>query len=147
MQMGRFSLRPALGIDYYRLSENGYSETGGGDAFNLTVLDRTSDETTANGTVTAGYDFGSLNPEDGWLRLELEGGRRQIIGGSLGDTVAYFKGGDRFTLTAEDRTNGWTGRARLYGGTETFRVGGEFGAEEQQNHVAISFRATVNFVL
>lgn len=147
MQMGRFSLRPALGIDYYRLSEKGYSETGGGDAFNLTVLDRTSDETTANGTVTAGYDFGSLNPENGWLRLELEGGRRQIIGGSLGDTVAYFKDGDRFTLTAEDRTNGWTGRARLYGGTETFRVGGEFGAEEQQNHVAISFRATVNFVL
>ncbi|MDR7155389.1 uncharacterized protein with beta-barrel porin domain [Sphingobium xenophagum] len=147
MQMGRFSLRPALGIDYYRLKEEGYSETGGGDGFNLTILGRTSDETTANGTLTAGYDFGSLKPEDGWLRLEVEGGRRQIIGGSLGDTVAYFKDGDRFTLTAEDRTNGWTGRARLYGGTETFRVGGEFGAEEQQNHVAISFRATVNFVL
>lgn len=146
-QMGRFSLRPAVGIDYYRLKEDGYSEAGGGDAFNLTVLGRSSDETTANGTVTAGYDFGGLKPEDGWVRLELEGGRRQIIGGSLGDTVAYFKGGDRFTLVADDRTNGWTGRARLYGGTDTFRVGGEFGAEEQQNHVAISFRATVNFVL
>lgn len=146
-QMGRFSLRPAVGIDYYRLKEDGYSEAGGGDAFNLTVLGRSSDETTANGTVTAGYDFGSLKPEDGWVRLELEGGRRQIIGGSLGDTVAYFKGGDRFTLVADNRTNGWTGRARLYGGTDTFRVGGEFGAEEQQNHVAISFRATVNFVL
>ena len=41
----------------------------------------------------------------------------------------------------------WTGRARLIGGTETFRVGGEFGAEEQQNHVALSLRATVNFIL
>ncbi|WP_420143503.1 autotransporter outer membrane beta-barrel domain-containing protein [Sphingobium sp.] len=147
LQMGRFSLRPAAGIDYYRLKEDGYAENGGGDAFNLTVLGRTSDETTVNGTVTAGYDFGSLNRADGWLRLELEGGRRQIVGGSLGDTVAYFKGGDRFTLVSEDRTNGWTGRARLYGGNDTFRVGGEFGAEEQQNHVAISFRATVNFVL
>ena len=147
MQFNRFSLRPAVGIDYYRLKEDGYAETGGGDAFNLTVLGRTSDETTANGTITAGYDFGSLNPADGWVRLELEGGRRQIIGGSLGDTTAYFKDGDQFTLVAEDRTNGWTGRARLYGGTDTFRVGGEFGAEEQQNHVAISFRATVNFVL
>ncbi|MCC4231755.1 autotransporter domain-containing protein [Sphingobium soli] len=147
LQFNRFSLRPAVGIDYYRLKEDGYAETGGGDAFNLTVLDRTSDETTANGTITAGYDFGSLNPADGWVRLELEGGRRQIIGGSLGDTTAYFKDGDQFTLVAEDRTNGWTGRARLYGGTDTFRVGGEFGAEEQQNHVAISFRATVNFVL
>jgi len=147
IDMGRFSLRPAVGIDYYRLKEDGYSETGGGDAFNLTVLGRTSDELTANGTVTAGYDFGNLNKEDGWVRVELEGGRRQIVGGSLGDTTAYFKGGDRFTLVSEDRTNGWTGRARLYGGTDTFRVGGEFGAEEQQNHVAISFRATVNFVL
>ncbi|NWK98807.1 autotransporter domain-containing protein [Sphingobium lactosutens] len=146
-QMGRFGLRPAVGIDYYRLKEDGYAETGGGDAFNLTVLGRTSDETTANGTVTAGYDFGALNPADGWLRLELEGGRRQIIGGSLGSTTAYFKGGDRFTLVPEDRTNGWTGRARLYGGTDSFRIGGEFGAEEQQNHVAISFRATVNFIL
>jgi uncharacterized protein with beta-barrel porin domain len=147
LQFNRFSLRPAVGIDYYRLKEDGYAEAGGGDAFNLTVLGRTSDETTANGTVTAGYDFGSLNPVDGWVRLELEGGRRQIIGGSLGDTTAYFKDGDQFTLVSEDRTNGWTGRARLYGGTDTFRIGGEFGAEEQQDHVAISFRATVNFVL
>lgn len=147
LQFDRFSLRPAVGIDYYRLKEDGYAETGGGDAFDLTVLGRTSDETTANGTITAGYDFGSLNRADGWVRLELEGGRRQIIGGSLGNTTAYFKDGDQFTLVAEDRTNGWTGRARLYGGTDTFRIGGEFGAEEQQNHVAISFRATVNFVL
>ena len=147
MQMGRVSLRPALAIDYYRLKETGYSETGGGDAFNLTVLGRASDETAASGTLTAGYDFGSLNREDGWLKLELEGGRRQILGGSLGNTTAYFKDGDRFTLVADERTSGWTGRARLYGGTDTFRIGGEFGAEQQQNHLALSFRATVNFVL
>ncbi len=144
---GRFSLRPAIGIDYYRLKEDGYAETGGGDAFNLTIDGRTSDELTANGTLTAAYDFGSLKREDGWFRVELEGGRRQIIGGSLGDTVAHFKDGDDFTLTPEDRTNGWTGRARLIGGNDSFRVGGEFSAEEQQNHVAIAVRATVNFIL
>lgn len=147
LRFNRLSVRPGAGIDYYRLKEDGYSEQGGGDAFNLTVLGRTSDELTANGTVTMGYDFGALAKEDGWMRFELEGGRRQIIGGSLGDTVAYFQGGDQFTLVPEDRTNGWTGRARLYGGTDTFRIGGEFSAEEQQNHVAIAFRATVNFVL
>lgn len=146
-QMGRLSLRPGIGIDYYRLKEDGYSETGGGDAFNLIVRSRKSDETTANGTLTAGYDFGSLKREDGWLRLELEGGRREILSGSLGDTVASFKDGQAFTLVSEERTSGWTGRARLYGGNETFRIGGEFGAEEQQDHVALSFRATVNFVL
>lgn len=147
MRFNRFSLRPAASIDYYRLKEDGYSETGGGDAFNLIVDGRTSDELTASGNVTVGYDFGSLEREDGWMRFELEGGRRQVIGGSLGDTTAHFTGGEDFTLIADKRTSGWTGRARLIGGTESFRVGGEFGAEQQQNHVAISLRATVNFIL
>ncbi|MBB3980940.1 uncharacterized protein with beta-barrel porin domain [Sphingobium fontiphilum] len=147
MQMGRFSLRPAVGIDYYRLKEDGYAETGGGDAFNLTVLGRTSDELTANGTMTLGYDLGSLDRRDGWARVELEGGRREIVGGSLGRTTAYFKDGDAFTLTPEDRVSGWTGRVRAMGGTDTFRIGGEFSAEEQQNHVAIALRATVHFAL
>jgi uncharacterized protein with beta-barrel porin domain len=147
LRFGRFSLRPAAGIDYYRLKESGYSETGGGAAFNLIVDGRTSDELTASGNVTLGYDFGSLNRENGWMRFELEGGRRQIIGGSLGDTTAHFTGGEDFTLIADKRTSGWTGRARLIGGTEGFRVGGEVGAEQQQNHVALSLRATVNFIL
>ncbi|WP_150292314.1 autotransporter outer membrane beta-barrel domain-containing protein [Sphingobium estronivorans] len=147
LRFNRFTLRPAASIDYYRLKENGYSETGGGDAFNLIVDGRTSDELTASGNVTVGYDFGSLQREDGWMRVELEGGRRQIIGGSLGDTIAHFTGGEDFTLIADKRTSGWTGRARLIGGTESFRVGGEFGAEQQQNHVALSLRATVNFIL
>lgn len=147
LRFNRFTLRPAASIDYYRLKEDGYSETGGGDAFDLIVDSRTSKELTASGNITAGYDFGSLHREDGWMRVELEGGRRQIIGGSLGDTTAHFTGGQDFTLVADKRTSGWTGRARLLGGTESFRVGGEFGAEQQQNHVAISLRATVNFIL
>lgn len=147
MRFNRFSLRPALGIDYYRLKEGGYNESGGGNAFDLIVDSRTSDELTASGNVTLGYDLGSRDRADGWMRIELEGGRRQIIGGSLGNTVAHFANGDDFTLVAEDRTNGWTGRARLIGGTDTFRVGGEFGAEQQQDHVALSLRATVNFIL
>ncbi|MET0372133.1 MAG: autotransporter domain-containing protein [Sphingobium sp.] len=146
-RFGRVSLRPAAGVDYYRLTERSYSETGGGDAFNLIVGGRRSDELAASGTMTAGYDFGSLDPTEGWLRVELEGGRRQIVGGSIGDTVAHFAGGSSFTLVPEQRTNGWTGRARLVGGNEGFRLGGEFSAEEQQNHLAIAFRATVNFIL
>lgn len=147
MRFDRFTLRPAAGIDYYRLKEGGYTETGGGNAFNLIVDKRTSDELTANGTLTLGYDLGSTDRADGWMRVELEGGRRQIIGGSLGNTIAHFAGGDSFTLVADERTNGWTGRARLIGGTDTFRVGGEFSAEQQQSHVALALRATVNFIL
>ncbi len=144
---GRLSLRPAVGLDYYRLKEKGYSESGGGDAFDLIVDGRSSDETTANGSLTVAYDIGSLTRADGWARVELEGDRRQIIAGSLGDTSARFADGADFTLVSEDRTSGWTGRARLLGGTDNFRVGGEFSAEQQQNNVALALRATVNFAL
>ena len=147
LSFGRFSVRPVAGIDYYRLKEDGYAENGGGDAFNLTVRGRTSDELAASGSIAAGYDFGSTDPDQGWLRAEVEGGRRQIVGGSLGDTVASFKNGTPFTLVAEDRTNGWTGKLRLMGGSESFRAGGEFSAEEQQDHVALAFRASISFPL
>jgi uncharacterized protein with beta-barrel porin domain len=144
---GRLLLRPAAGIDYYRLSEDGYTETGGGDAFDLTVASRKSDETTASGSLTVGYELGGGSFEDGFFRLEAEGGRRQIVSGGIGDTVANFRDGDAFTLIADQRTSGWTGRLRALGGNGTFRLGGEFSAEEQQSHVALAFRASLSFAM
>lgn len=142
-RMGRLTLRPAASVDYYRLKEKDYSETGGGAAFNLIVEERTSDELAANATISLGYDFASLKPEEGWFRVELEGGRRQILGGELGETTARFATGPSFTLTPEDRTDGWVGRVRLLGGNDDFQIGGEFGAEEQQGRAALAGRATL----
>ena len=142
-RMGRVTLRPAASVDYYRLKEEGYAETGGGAAFNLIVSKRTSDELAADATLSVGYDLGSLKPDEGWFRVELEGGRRQILGGELGDTVARFGTGPAFTLEPEDRTNGWVGRVRLLGGNEDFRIGGEFAAEEQQGRAALAGRASL----
>ncbi len=140
---GRLSLRPLASIDYYRLTENGYVETGGGDAFNLTVDERTSDEFALNATLTAGYDFGRREAGAGWLRTELEAGRRQILGGSLGVTTARFDGGDPFTLVPEARTDGWVGRLRVAGGQGGFSVGGEASAEEQLGKTAVAFRVSL----
>jgi uncharacterized protein with beta-barrel porin domain len=139
---GRLTIRPAATIDYFRLHEDGHREEGGGDAFNLTVASRTSDELAATGTVAAGYDLSSS--ENGFLRVELEGGRREIVGGSLGRTVANFKGGDKFTLLPEEREAGWLGRLRLVGGGEGFRAGGEASVEEQNGRAALGFRATLS---
>jgi uncharacterized protein with beta-barrel porin domain len=147
VRMGRFSLRPAAAIDYYKLDEDGYAETGGGDAFNLTVLSRKSDELAATGSINAGLEFGSRDPDASWMRVELEGGRRQILGGSLGATTASFKGGTPFTLEPEDRTDGWIGRLRVVGGTGGFQLGGEASAEEQQGHAALAFRVSLNLGL
>lgn len=140
IDLGRLSLRPGAALDYYRLSEDGYTETNGGSAMDLTVEDRTSDEFAGEATLTAGYDFGSLDRDKGWFRAEIEGGRRQILGGSIGETVARFGTGSAFTLLPETREDGWLGRLRLLGGNSDFSVGGEVSAEDQQGRVGIAFR-------
>ena len=144
-RMGRLSLRPAASIDYYKLSEDGYAETGGGDGFNLVVEDRDSDELAGTATLALGLNFGSAEAGRTWIRTEIEGGRRQIIGGSLGSTTAHFDGGDAFTLTPEDRTDGWTGALRVVGGSEGTVLGAELSAEEQGGRADVAFRVSFGF--
>jgi hypothetical protein len=145
--IGSFVFRPLLSIDYYRLKEDGYVETGGGKAIDLIVADRTSDELAVTGSVTAGFDFGGRDQDAGWFRIEVEGGRRQLVGGSLGVTTANFDGGQPFRLVPEDRTNGWVGKLRATGGNASFRFGTEFNAEEQQGRAALSLRASLQIGL
>jgi hypothetical protein len=143
--VGHLTFRPILSVDYYRLNEDAHTETGGGEAFDLSIAKRTSDEFAANATMAVGLSFGST--EDGWFHTEIEGGRRQILGGELGATTANFAGGQAFTLIPDKRTDGWVGRFRAYGGSPGFRIGGEVGAEEQQSRAAISLRATLQIGL
>ena len=147
IRTGHLSLRPAVAVDYYRLKEDGYAETGGGDALNLTVAGRTSDELAVSGTAAVGLDFGGAHENDSWYRFELEGGRRQIVGGALGVTVAQFKNGTPFTLVPDERTSGWVGRLRAAAGASGFQVGGEVSAEEQQSHMALAVRVSLRLGL
>jgi hypothetical protein len=140
---GGLTIRPMVAVDYYKLKEDGYQESGGGDALDLKVLGRDSDELAVSGTVALGMDFGGADEYDGWTRFELEGGRRQIVGGTLGATTASFKNGTPFTLTPEDRTSGWIGRFRGIAGNSAFQVAGEVSAEEQQSHIGWAFRASL----
>lgn len=142
-RVGGLTLRPMVAIDYYKLKEDGYQETGGGDALDLTVLSRDSDELAVTGTMTLGLEFGGADEYDGWTRFELEGGRRQIVSGTLGATTASFKDGTPFTLIPDDRTSGWVGRLRGIAGNSAFQVAGEVSAEEQQNHIGWAFRASL----
>jgi hypothetical protein len=139
--MGSFSVRPNASIEYYKLHEKGYTETGGGDAFDLTVRSRNSNETAVNAMLTLGYDIMRSEDQDsGWMRVELEGGRRQILSGSIGDTVASFGSGTPFTLTADERTSGWRGGLRLAGGGSSVTFFAEGNAEQQQGHVSLGGR-------
>jgi len=145
IRSGRFTARPIALVEYYRLKEKGYTETGGGTAFNLTVDGRSSDEAAASASLALGYDFLGREADADWLRLELEGGRRQILSGSLGKTVARFDGGQPFTLTPEARTDGWRGGIRLAGGGTGITIAGEVNAEQQQGHASIGGRLGLQF--
>jgi hypothetical protein len=147
MKSGGFALRPIVAVDYYRLKEDGYTETGGGKAIDLTVASRTSDELAVTGSVAAGLDFGGYDQDSGWLRIEVEGGRRELVGGSLGATTAQFAGGTAFTLIPEERTSEWIGKLRGTGGNSGFRLGGEVGAEQQQDRAVLSMRASLQIGL
>jgi uncharacterized protein with beta-barrel porin domain len=144
-RLGRFSLRPNASIEYYKLHEDGYVETGGGNAFDLTVRSRNSHEAAADAMLALGYDFITRQDEDSaWLRLELEGGRREIINSSLGATVASFGTGNPFTLNAEERRSGWRGGLRAIGGGSSVTFVAEANAEQQQGHTAFGARLGVN---
>ena len=148
---GRFFFRPAVSVDYVRLKEDGYTDTGGGEALDLIVDDRKSDELAANGGLTLGFDVqgsggGNLmggGRNDRWFRLETEGGWREIVDGSLGSTIARFEGGSEFTLDPEQNESGWFARLRATGGGELFEVSGEAGAEERHGQTAFSLRGTM----
>ena len=118
-----------------------------GTAIDLVVQSRSSDELAVTGSAALGLDLGGQNQESGWFRFELEGGRRELVGGGLGATTAAFAGGTAFTLTPEERTSGWVGKLRAVGGNAAFRFGGEFNAEEQQGRAALSLRASLQIGL
>jgi len=145
--LGSLSLRPIAAIDYYRLKEDGYAEAGGGKAIDLVVSARTSDELAATASVAAGLNFGGWDQDSGWLRVEAEGGRREIVGGALGSTTAHFADGAEFILTPEERTSGWIGKLRATGGNSGFRIGGELNAEQQQDRAVLSLRASLQIGL
>ncbi len=143
--VGQFSLRPVLAIDYYRLNEDAYRETGGGTAYDLTVRKRSSDELALTASLAAGINFGGANRFDQWSRIEVEGGRRERVAGAVGRTTASFGSGAAFTLDPEARDSGWTGKVRAITGTTEVRLSGEVGAEQRLGDVALSARAALQF--
>jgi outer membrane autotransporter protein len=144
---GPFSFRPNVTLDYFRVHEKGYAETGGGDAFDLTVLSRNSNESAANIMLNIGYDIIRGDQNSGWMRVEAEGGRREILAGTLGTTVSAFTDGDLFSLAAEKRRSTWVGGARLLGGGPAFSVSAEANAQKLQGDTSLGGRMSLNLSL
>ena len=138
-----FFFRPGVSVDYVRLKEDGYSETGG-EKLNLTVDSRTSDELAVNPSLTVGVDFLGMRARDeNWFRMETEGGWREIVGGGLGSTTARFEGGQDFTLDGSEADSGWFARLRAIGGSAGFTMGGELSGEDRFGRVDLALRGSV----
>ena len=58
-ELGPVTLEPRVHADYYRLHEDGYTETGGGEGFDLAVDPRTGDDLSVTGSVLASMTFGT----------------------------------------------------------------------------------------
>jgi len=102
--LGNFYARPELAMDYLGLNEEGYSETGGGAGYDLTVASRNSNRLTTTASVTLGREWG----KDAWLRSEMNFGYMDVAYGAIGDTVASFSGGGApFGLSPDGTQGGW----------------------------------------
>ncbi|MBC9032983.1 hypothetical protein IAG41_11310 [Sphingomonas sp. JC676] len=114
----RLRLTPALVADYYRLA--------GGKARGSASR---RDQSAVTGTIAFGYELGSMAPDVAWLRVDLEGGRREIVFDHFGENNAL----------AAQRGGGLL-RLRLSGGREAFSLAGEASAEERREGTGIALR-------
>jgi len=89
--------------------------------------------------------FGMQARDRGWLRIEGEGGWRELLTSDLGATRARYNTGQQFTLNADGRDSGWFARARMLGGDGSYKIAGEVGLEEQFGNIGYSLRASIRF--
>ncbi|MBB3359019.1 MULTISPECIES: autotransporter domain-containing protein [unclassified Novosphingobium] len=142
-----FKIKPKANIEYFRLKENGYQETGT-DAMILLVRDRSS--TAVNATTTLGFAWssGPSSYEGRPFTVEADVGRRSHLSGDLGATTAIFGSGQQFTLTPENVQSAWIGSIGiLQGGLDyTWKISA--GAEKPQNGgIAANVRASLSIAL
>jgi hypothetical protein len=96
---GRYYIRPSVSIDYLRLVESSYTETGGGDGINLFVDDRESSSFTGTALLTVGSMY---QGSDGWWAPHARLGFRGDFSSDAVDTLANFDGyTDTFTLQSQ----------------------------------------------
>jgi hypothetical protein len=114
----RWRLTPALVADYYRLA--------GGESQGSTRRDQSA----VTGTIALGYELGSMAADAAWLRVDLEGGQREIV----------FDHGTPDNAALAAQRGGGLLRLRLSGGREAFSLAGEASAEARREGAGIALR-------
>jgi hypothetical protein len=137
-RLGAFYARPTGVLNYYRLHEKGHTESGGSTAYDLVVAPRNSNELAATGTMALGVrlwgDSKDKDPDTINMTFEIEGGRREVINGTVGATTAHYSGGQDFTLLPEDRPSGYIGSVSTSVGSQIFRFVASATAETRNGY-------------
>jgi hypothetical protein len=146
LNAGRFFFKPQVTGDYFLLKEDSRTEEGGGDAVNLEIDKRSSDQLSAFAGVTLGARFGE---ESAFVWIpELTAGWRQAAGDGAGVTTARFvAGGPAFDLSAPDLSGGGpVVRLGLRGQGKYFDFGVEGSGEFRDDYEAYDGRVIVRFL-
>lgn len=100
LEMGRWYARPAISIDYLRLFESSFDETGGGVGIDLNVDDRETQTFSSTASFTVAGRFGN---DDSWWAPHFRIGYRNELGGIDSETRATFAGyNNQFSFQAAD---------------------------------------------
>jgi hypothetical protein len=96
---GRYYVRPSLSVDYLRLFEESYTETGGGTGIDLSVGER--ETTSFNGSAVMA--FGAVfDGDDSWWSPHVRLGYRSEFSNDITETEASFVDYDEvFTLRSQ----------------------------------------------
>ncbi|MGZ3376669.1 MAG: autotransporter domain-containing protein [Phenylobacterium sp.] len=98
-RFGNYYVRPLMSLDYMRLNEGSYTESGGGNVMDLSVGSRTSSRLSTFAGVAVGALYG---PDHSWGPEALIG-YKGVANEVLGVTTARFVGGgDAFTLRSDE---------------------------------------------
>lgn len=146
LEAGAFYAKPHLTADYFLFREDGRTESGGGDAMNLIIEDRSSSQLAAFAGVTFGARFGE---ESAWVWApEITAGWRQVSGDGADVTTARFvAGGPSFSLAAPDLSGGGgVVRVALRGQGEYFDFAVEAGGEVRDDYEAYDGRVVARFL-
>lgn len=141
-EAGRFYARPMLRADYIYLREDSRTESGGGEAIDLVIDERTGQQLAAFAGLALGATFG--DPEGMLWRPEITAGYRALTGDGAGATTARFvSGGPAFRLDAPELDDGaMVVRAGVRGLSRHFDLALEGGGELRGDHQAYDARVT-----
>ena len=140
-------IKPVFEIDYHRLDEAAYTETGGSRATDYAVRARKSENGTLASTLVVSYRTDPWTNDGRPLTVELEGGRRTNLWGKLGGTTASLNGGTAFTINPEQIGDSWLGEARvLVGGWDyTLQLSGRIERSNSQTGYSAGLRLSAGF--